>query len=392
MATVKVIMKKHRRKDDGTFPICIRITHESKTRYNYIGYSVKEDQFKEGAGDWVRRHPDALFINSILEDERAKIMEKITRLRIDNRPFDFNYLLSDVPAQGHTFSEILDIKANRYNEDGALTLYYRMISMKAQLRELFNGDVVLEKMSIEQVRKIDSFFRNVKKNSANTVSWKIKHLRSAFREAQRMWPEIGQNPFEFFHPKTTPVNRARLLPEQIKAMEELHLVGVMDLYRDAFLFSYYTQGMRFGSVILIKKEQVQGSVLKYQMTKGLHFRELEIHPKLKRIIDKYPNSTGPYLLPILKKEMKTRPQLHMAKNEANTVANACLKRIAILAGINERVTFHVAKHSYAQMVKKAGIDPWIVKDSLGHTNFATTEAYLRSLDDDQINRAITGLY
>lgn len=392
MATVKVILKMHRRKDDGTYPICIRVSEGGKSRYKYIGFSVKDEQFKEGISDWVKRHPDALYINSLIEDERSRIMEKITRLRIDNLPFDFDYLLSDVPAQGHTLSEILDIFANRYNESGALTLYYRMISLKSQMRELFGGDILLNSIGHEQVRKIDSYFRNERKNTANTVVRKIKHLRSVFREAQRLWPEIARNPFEYFHPKSTPVNRTKLTPEQIQAIEELSLIGVMDLYRDAFLFSYYTQGMRFGSVILIKREQISGGILKYQMTKGLHFRELEIHPKLQRIIDKYAYWGGPYLLPVLKKEVASKPQLHMAKNEANTIANACLKRIAILAGINERLTFHVAKHSYAQMVKRAGVDPWIVKDSLGHTNFATTEAYLKSLDNDQINRAITGLY
>ena len=392
MATVKVILKTHRKKDDGTFPVCIRISNEGKSRYKYIGYSVKPEQFKEGNGDWVRKHPDALYINSIAEDERSKIMEKITRLRLNNQPFDFDFLISDVPAQGHTFSEILDVIASRYHADSALTLYYRMISLKTQLREIFKGDILLNSITIEEIRRIDSFFRNEKKNTSNTVVRKIKHLRSAFREAQRMWPDIGQNPFEFFHPKSTPVNRAKLTPEQISEIEALSLMGVMDIYRDAFLFSYYTQGMRFGSVILIKRDQIQTMSLKYQMTKGLHFRELSLHPKLNRIISKYMPGKSPYLFPILKKEITNKRELHMAKNEANTVANACLKRIAILAGISEKVTFHVAKHSYAQMIKRAGVDPWIVKDSLGHTNFSTTEAYLKSLDNDQINEAITGLY
>ncbi|CAL1518146.1 tyrosine-type recombinase/integrase [Chitinophaga sp. MM2321] len=392
MATVKVILKTHRKKDDGTFPLCIRISNEGKSRYKYIGFSVKTEQFKEGISDWIRRHPDALYINSIAEDERSKIMEKITRLRLDNRPFDFDFLLSDVPANGHTFSEILDKIANRYSADSALTLYSRMLSLKEQLRESFNGDVILNSITIEDVRKIDSFFRNEKKNTPNTVARKIRHLRSAFREAQRMWPEIGHNPFEMFRAKTTPVGRIKLLPEQITLMEELKLVGVMDLYRDAFLFSYYAQGMRFGSVVQLQRDQIENNILKYRMTKGLHFRELEIHPKLQRIIDKYKTGTGPYLFPVLKELCKTKVQIHYATNEANTVANTCLKRIAILIGITDKLTFHVAKHSFAQMIKRAKVDPWVIKDSLGHTNFSTTEAYLNSLDDDEINKAVTGLY
>jgi integrase len=394
MATVSVVLDS-RPKKDKTFAIKIRVTDGSKSRYKGFDFSVRKDQFKEGMAGWVVKHPDALFINAQIEDARSLILEKITRLKLDRKPFSFDYVLSDTPAGGHTVGEILDIIANRHLGSQDLTRGYRHISIKNQILDCFGKDLLLNEITIEEVRKLDAYFIDVVGNSRNTASDKIRRLRYAFNEAKGIWKgEIGDNPFDLIRCKNEPVERQKLNRKQIEAIEGLKLVGVMDVARDSFLFSYYAQGMRFGSVITMMREYISETKINYQMLKGKHFREIKIHPKLQRIIDKYINNDTPYLFPILKKIPKDKRELHFAKDEANVIINTCLKRIAVLAGegISEELSFHWAKHSYAQMLKISKVDPWIIKDSLGHTTFSTTEAYLQSLDDDHINEAVTGLY
>lgn len=392
MATVTVILVNRRKKKDGTYPISIRVTHGAKTRYKAIGHSVKHEQFKPGASDWVRRHPDALYINSVIEDVRAKMIEKITRLRLDRKEFDFDFVLSDAPASGHTIGEILSTLADRYNKSQSVSQEYRHISLKRQVIECFGKDVLLSDIKLEGARALESHFRNVEGNKQNTVARKIKYLRSAFREAQRMWPEVGQNPFELVRIKSERVERVKLDREQLNSIEKLPLMGFFDVVRDAFMAAYYMHGMRFGKIATLQKKQVGDMIVKYRMAKGNQYREIEIHPKLRAIIEKYMNTPGELLFPILKSIPKDKKAEHFAVDEANSMVNKALKKIALLVGISEKITFHVAKHSFAQMAKRAGIDPWVMKDSLGHTDFKTTEQYLKSLDDDHINKAISGLF
>ncbi len=392
MATVSVILKTHRRRNDGTFPICIRVTEKNKTRYKYIGHSVKQDQFKSGTGDWVKRHPDALFINSIIEDERAKMQEKLTRLRLDGKTIDLDYIISDKPLTGHTLGEILSYIATRHENNHAITLQYRHLSIRNQVLGALEGDVSLQDITIDHVRRIEVHFRQVEKNGANTISRKIRFLRSAFREAQALWGISTQNPFELVKVKGAPVKRTPLTQKQLQDISELKLMSWMDLARDAFMFSYYAQGMRFEKVVTLTRSQVNDGYIDYQMNKGLHFRRIEIHPKLKALIDKYISGTGPYLFPILKKVPKDKKAMIRMVGEANAMINVCLKRIAILAGIPINLSFHIAKHSFAQAAKRAGVDPWVIKDSLGHATFKVTEEYLKSLDDDHINEAISKVY
>lgn len=76
MAIVKVQLKKHRRRDDGTFPVVIYV-YEKKPQYIYTGFTVKEDQFKEGQSGWIRKHPDAAIWNAKIEDRRQEVSNSI---------------------------------------------------------------------------------------------------------------------------------------------------------------------------------------------------------------------------------------------------------------------------------------------------------------------------
>ena len=54
-------------------------------------------------------------------------------------------------------------------------------------------------------------------------------------------------------------------------------------------------------------------------------------------------------------------------------------------------TFHVARHSYATVLKRAGVSTAIISESLGHSSENITQAYLDSFDNEQINEAMKNL-
>ncbi len=68
-----------------------------------------------------------------------------------------------------------------------------------------------------------------------------------------------------------------------------------------------------------------------------------------------------------------------------------MQKIGIMIGV-EKLTTHVARHSYAQLLKSARIDPWTAKESLGHSKVTTTEGYMSDLGNEEISKAVTGLY
>lgn len=61
--------------------------------------------------------------------------------------------------------------------------------------------------------------------------------------------------------------------------------------------------------------------------------------------------------------------------------NSSLLRIAQMAGIRKRVTFHVARHTFATLSISRDVDIYTVSKLLGHTNVKTTAIYAKMLDE-----------
>ena len=70
--------------------------------------------------------------------------------------------------------------------------------------------------------------------------------------------------------------------------------------------------------------------------------------------------------------------------------NYCLKEIAKIIGI-EHLTSYVARHSYATVLKNSGVNIALISETLGHSDLKTTQIYLDSFENSQIDEALENL-
>ena len=69
------------------------------------------------------------------------------------------------------------------------------------------------------------------------------------------------------------------------------------------------------------------------------------------------------------------------------LVNKLLKKIAIDAGIEEKITSYHIRHTWATIAKNMGISTEIISEGLGHHSLKTTEIYLKSFDNSVLDDA-----
>ncbi len=78
--------------------------------------------------------------------------------------------------------------------------------------------------------------------------------------------------------------------------------------------------------------------------------------------------------------MKNYPGNKVFDFLVNHLTNDYLKTWITIAGINKKITFHCARHTFATMCISQGIDIYTVSKLLGHSDVANTQRYAKLTD------------
>lgn len=82
------------------------------------------------------------------------------------------------------------------------------------------------------------------------------------------------------------------------------------------------------------------------------------------------------------------------KNRVHKVLAKINRELKVLASeleIEAEMTTYVARHSFATVLKNSGVNISLISEMLGHTDLKTTQIYLDSFENEQIEEAITNL-
>lgn len=167
-----------------------------------------------------------------------------------------------------------------------------------------------------------------------------------------------------FVPKT-----AALVPKKEKnvrtylTMDEVRLLLDTDCHnpevKRAFLFSCFT-GLRISDIVALKKENIVGDNIVINQKKTLEPVIIPIGENARKFLD---DGGLPFRLPRI--------------NTINRNVHIWVKK----AGIPKRVTFHIARHSFATLALSAGADLYVTSRLLGHTSVNTTAIYAKIVDE-----------
>jgi integrase/recombinase XerD len=227
----------------------------------------------------------------------------------------------------------------------------------------------------------------------NTINKELKVLRAVlYRAIKEDLVIYTKNPFFGFPMKTGKTKKAKLTQDEIESLERLILnqTPILAHCRDYFLFSFYCFGIRFADFCELKWSNISNDRLNYQMGKTDVYKSVPLHTKSKQILEVYRekmNKTD-YIFPLLDREYKDPFKLKNKISSQNAIVNKNLKEIAKLAGIEKIISFHIARHSFADIARTKGANLYAISKSLGHSNLNITEKYLNSMDQDSVDNEV----
>lgn len=383
MATARAILNTRYESKDGTYPIVIRVIDGARQIQYNTGYKIKDSQWLKNA---VVKHTDKLLINNKIAGLLISARNYIAECKEKRRPVDFNLIFRK--KQSHSFVEYLSHRADQYKAKGQGVMRLKCARFVRELKECFAGEVYFDDLTQDEMRGYDAYLIG-KGNTANTRHKKYKFLGMFFQAAIQEGKTDTPNPFKQYRINTTPVKKDKLSAEQIVAIEDLKLSGPVSLARDLFLFSYYAKGARFENCITIRRDEIKDGRIYFRTNKGKKYISVLIHARLKAIVDKY---DGPFIFPYVTKLPDNPERYRQLIGSLNVVVNRNLKIVAALAGIETKISFHIARHSFAYALKQKTDSIHVIQDSLGHSNSRVTEVYLKSLDDERLDSEMKKLY
>ncbi len=149
------------------------------------------------------------------------------------------------------------------------------------------------------------------------------------------------------------------------------LKAVSDFKMRTLFITIYAAGLRVSEAVALTAKDIDSArmVIVVRQGKGRKDRYAMLSEQLLAILRDYWRRTRPphwlFTGPDPSRPITTR-----------TVERACRAAVA-LAGLDESVTVHTLRHSFATHLLEQGVDIRVIQDLLGHSNIASTARYTR---------------
>lgn len=405
MATVKIILRKKKNKDgsvqlnkDGTLPITMRITKDRKTSFIYLGYSVKEADWDEANQRVKKSHPNSARLNNFILKKLADANDNVLELETTRSYVSSKAVKNKIkPSAGATFFPQADAYLNRLKENGKYNQYTADKSRVKHFKEFMkDSDIAFQDITPVLLDRFKGYLRTTGELSERSAVNHLVMVRSVFSQAindnvvdGKYYP-FGKGKVKIKFPDSQKIG---LTVEEVKALEEVELTDPLhDHNRNLWLFSFYFAGMRVSDVLRMRWSNIQDNRLHYSMGKNNKGGSLKVPDKAQAILSKYKHlqeNTDDLIFPELKEcdfADKFRTQRTIAFK--TSAIDKCLRNhIAPKAGINKKLTMHIARHTFGN-ISGEKIPVQMLQKLYRHSDITTTIGYQQNFIHKEADEAL----
>lgn len=395
--TIKVLCYKSKTLSNGEHPLMVCVCKDGKRKYQSLGISIKAEQWDFKTNQPKTKCPNRERILLLINEKINELQKTVLDKRIAGKDFTAATLIeSTTKNKSHktvgeyylTYIQNLK-KEKRIRYAGMLEVSYNsFIKFNKHL------DIPFSDIDVAWLKKYELWMKE-QNLSVSTISTRVRHLRAVFNLAIAEH-FIKNDCYPFRNYKVSKLNKQT--PKRAIAKKDvMRIMGYQGksemecLAIDVFVFSYLNAGINFIDIAKLKHSNIVESHLIYNREKTKKLINVPLQPKALEIIAKYQSDKSPYLFPILSPFHKTEVQIANRLHKVLAKVNKHLKEIGEKLNLPIPLTTYVARHSYATVLKRAGVSTSIISESLGHSSERITQIYLDSFDNEQIDEAMKNL-
>ncbi|WP_291867930.1 site-specific integrase [Maribacter sp.] len=397
MSSIKIVLRK-KGLSDGTYPICLRITKNRKTKYFNTIYKSSEKEWDASSGCFNKKKTNYIQNNRLLLKIKARALKVYSELDFEKEYFnldDFSqrFRVDSNPANDYVFpfwEEIISEMKLAGRMGNAIMYEETMKSLKQ-----FCGfkKIRFQDITNSFLNKYEAWLRS-RGGTGGGISIKQRTLRALYNKAiERSIIKDINHPFKTYKIsklKGQGIKKA-LDYEQVTKIINFNISKYPQLAeaRNYFVFSFYTRGMNYTDMMELKWNNIDSKAISYIRNKTKGRFVISILPPVREILDYYKEYSLPtkYVFPILLKDGLTPNQINNRKKKTLAKYNYELKEIAKITGIDKSLSSYVARHSFANCLKQKGVATDVIGESLGHKDITTTQVYLKELGSSVLDDA-----
>ena len=390
MASVKLILYKHKTLKDGSFPIIIQVIKNRKRKTFSTGFSSTPELWNENLNLPNKKHPHYHLLTQLLRRKILEVEQIMLQLENSDVKYNLKRLESEIKGEAPVhlkFNDYVQSIVNnlvKLNKIGNSKAYKNTQGVFTR----FAGKDFLLKDIDQQVVKNFEADLITRGGTTNGISFQLRTLRAIINRAiKEGLVNEADYAYKNFQIKSCKTRKRAVNKDVIKKIEDLNVSTHEDLqfYKDLFLFSFYNRGMNFVDIAFLQVKNIQDGRINYVRRKTGQQFSVKVSDKVNAIIARYNDLKHPdtYIFPIIYR----KENQYLDYRNSMRLMNKKLKKISGLLMLDIPLTTYVTRHSWATIAKRSGISTAVISEGLGHTTEEITQVYLDSFENEVLDNA-----
>ncbi len=389
-----IILDTRKAKESGYYPVKYRVTYLRKQVY-YPCMDLTIDEYdklhKSVRGEYLIR------TKKLIQSGFKKLTDTIEEL---------------VTQEGFTIDG-LNTRLSRGVKDSILSAFDNKIAdleakgkigssiwyscAENNIKSFTKKDLKYSDITVNWLKSYEAYLLK-EKRTYTTISMYMRALRSIINEgkahgiiSQAQYPFVIKKNGKYSIPEGTG-RKIALNTSQLMEVFNYQIHPDDEKWRDLWVFSFYCNGANINDILRFKYENIVGNCIEWFREKTIHQdkekRKIRavITEEMKQIIERYGNpdhKPGSFIFPYLRDKLTPIEERKIIQNVTHNI-NKKMHKIGQALGYGD-ITTYWSRHSWASISRKEGASMFSISKGMGHKNLKTTEIYLDSLSDEELN-------